>query len=158
MTSVLFVCLGNICRSPMAEAIFRDLLKNYCLDSIVRVDSAGIGNWHVGKPPHDGTCKVLSKYNISFDNIFARQVTIEDLQEFDMIIVMDKKNLRTIEGMTTGGGGNIYLLTDFISNKQEANIQDPFHTGEFEKTFQIINLGCMGLLEDIISKNTRKRQ
>lgn len=140
----------------MAEAVFRDLVRQKGLESKVQVDSAGIGEWHVGKPPHQGTCKVLSEHNITYDNIYARQVSREDLHKFDLIIVMDKKNLSTIHGMIGESNVPIYLLTDFISGSNKSEIQDPFHSGDFEEVFHLIKLGCHGLLDYILSKNNNR--
>jgi protein-tyrosine phosphatase len=149
MTSILFVCLGNICRSPMAEAIFRESVKREGLESKVRIDSAGIREWHIGKPPHEGTRQVLANRGISVDGIVGRQVTREDLEKFDCIIVMDKKNLSSIEQLAGKELPHVHLLTDFIVDSTVSEVPDPYHTGEFEKTYEIIEAGCKGLLEVI---------
>src|SRR5690606_26802126 len=93
LIKVLFVCLGNICRSPMAEAIFRDMVKREGLDAYIEVDSAGTGDWHVGKPPHEGTRRLLDSKQISYAGLVARQLTKEDLSTFDYILAMDENNL-----------------------------------------------------------------
>lgn len=151
MTSILFICHGNYCRSPMAEATFRYLLKEKGLEPNVHVDSAGIGDWHIGKPPHNKTCEILSKENIPFNGICGRQVTMEDVENFDMIIVMDKKNLSSIRQLAGNSDRHIYLLTDFINESVIVEIPDPFHTGEFENSFCLIKEGCEGLLKTITS-------
>ncbi len=89
MKKVLFVCLGNICRSPMAEAVFRDLVSREGLEDRIEIDSAGTGDWHIGHPPHQGTRKILNENNISTEGLVARKIKIEDLTEFDYIIAMD---------------------------------------------------------------------
>lgn len=152
MITILFVCLGNICRSPMAEAIFRDLVQRDGLESKFHIDSAGIREWHVGKPPHEGTRQVLAKRGISFEGLYGRQVTSDDLANFDWIIVMDKKNLASIEQIAGEKISNVHLLTDFISGSSEEEVPDPYHTGEFEKTFELIEDGCKGFLQVLISQ------
>lgn len=99
MISVLFVCLGNICRSPMAEAIFRDLAATKGLEGKIRTDSAGIGGWHIGNPPHEGTQEILRREGISFEGMLARQVREQDLTDFDYIIAMDAENIGSLRSM-----------------------------------------------------------
>ncbi|RST76320.1 low molecular weight phosphotyrosine protein phosphatase [Siminovitchia acidinfaciens] len=152
MTSVLFVCLGNICRSPMAEAIFRDLVRREGLESKIHIDSAGIREWHSGSPPHQGTQEVLAKHGISYDGIYGRQVTKGDLEKFDLIIVMDNKNLSSIRQLAEKKETHAYLLTDFILGTEYTEVPDPFHTGEFDKAYQLIEKGCQGLLETVCPK------
>ncbi|WP_077211697.1 low molecular weight protein-tyrosine-phosphatase [Bacillus dakarensis] len=152
MGSILFVCHGNICRSPMAEAIFRDLLHQHNLSKKVQIDSAGIGNWHEGNPPHQGTCKVLSSRKIPYENIVARQVTKEDLKNFDLIIVMDSRNHKAIKELAGDNDINIQYLTNFITGAEYTDIPDPYYTGDFEKAYELISTGCKGLLKKIISK------
>lgn len=92
MKRVLFVCLGNICRSPMAEAVFRNLVEKEGLAGQIKVDSAGTGDWHLGKPPHAGTRKLLDSQGIGYEGMKARQVKTDDYEQFDYIICMDSQN------------------------------------------------------------------
>ncbi|MGV2516491.1 UNVERIFIED_CONTAM: low molecular weight phosphotyrosine protein phosphatase, partial [Bacillus subtilis] len=89
MVHVLFVCLGNIFRSPMAEAVFSDMVKKNGLEDQINIDSAGIGAWHAGNPPHEGTEEILKEKGISTSGITARQVRESDLTDFDYVIAMD---------------------------------------------------------------------
>lgn len=91
--AVLFVCLGNICRSPMAEAIFRSQVEQAGLARMISCDSAGTGAWHIGKPPHPGTRRVLQKHSLATPHL-ARVVTQSDFTRFDYLIAMDRDNLR----------------------------------------------------------------
>jgi len=97
MIKVLFVCLGNICRSPMAEAVFRHYVKEAGLADKIAVDSAGTGDWHTGSPPHRGTRNVLTANRISYEGITARQITPSDMKDSHYIIVMDEQNKRDVE-------------------------------------------------------------
>ncbi len=100
-TAVLFICLGNICRSPMAEAIFRKLVTDAGLADQVEIDSAGTGEWHVGSPPHHGTQAILRKNGVSFDGQRARQIQPVDLGHYDYLIVMDSSNLDDVQAAGT---------------------------------------------------------
>ncbi|RAK19189.1 protein-tyrosine phosphatase [Anoxybacillus vitaminiphilus] len=150
MVKVLFVCLGNICRSPMAEAIFRDLVKKEGLEDKIIIDSAGTGNWHIGKPPHQGTQQILMKNNISFEGIRARQVVKEDLETFDYIIAMDVENLGNLRRLAGyNKTGFIGRLLDFVPDSDIADVPDPYYTGNFDEVYELIQKGCKNLLETI---------
>ncbi|MFY0543848.1 low molecular weight protein-tyrosine-phosphatase [Brevibacillus sp. H7] len=148
MVHVLFVCLGNICRSPMAEAVFRHLLAEEGLSERIAVDSAGIGGWHAGEPPHAGTRKVLSEREIAHDTIRARQITPEDFDRYDYIICMDEENLAALQRMAPKGK-QVYRLLDFAAHLPERNVEDPYYTGRFNYVYELVEAGCRGLLEHI---------
>ncbi|GGE18718.1 phosphotyrosine protein phosphatase [Marinithermofilum abyssi] len=152
MVSVLFVCLGNICRSPMAEAIFRHQVKEAGLESHIRVDSAGTGDWHVGEPPHKGTRKVLAGLGISDEGIRARQVTREDLDDFDYIVAMDDQNISSLRQLAGDPDTKVYRLTDFIPDTAYNEVPDPYFTGDFDETYRLVEAGCRGLLQTIRDK------
>lgn len=150
MVKVLFVCLGNICRSPMAEAIFRDLVKKEGLEENFVIDSAGTGNWHVGKPPHRGTQEILQKHAIDFSGIRARQISEEDLRTFDYIIAMDVENLGNLRRLAGYNKvGFIGRLLDFVLDSDLTDVPDPYYTGNFEEVYELIQKGCRHLLETI---------
>ncbi|WP_099355476.1 low molecular weight protein-tyrosine-phosphatase [Fredinandcohnia onubensis] len=154
MIKVLFVCLGNICRSPMAEAIFRDLVQKEGLADRIQVDSAGTGDWHIGHPPHKGTQTILTKYNISFEGIKARQVLPEDLGQFDYIIAMDSDNLGNLQKMITGEKtGRIQRLLDFVDESKITDVPDPYYTGNFDEVYELVTNGCKRLLDVIKNEN-----
>src|SRR5690606_10512989 len=96
MVRVVFVCLGNICRSPMAEAVFRHKVKQAGLDDWIAIDSAGTGDWHIGHPPHEGTRKLLDSKRIHWEGMKARQVKENDFHDFDYIIAMDQSNVNDL--------------------------------------------------------------
>ncbi|MBM7704316.1 low molecular weight protein-tyrosine-phosphatase [Metabacillus iocasae] len=153
MIKVLFVCLGNICRSPMAEAVFRDLVEKRGLSDRIKVDSAGTGDWHIGHPPHEGTRGILTEKNISFEGMKARQVIMEDLSAFDYIIGMDAENmgnLRRLAGFNkTGYMGR---LLDFVPKAKIEDVPDPYFTGNFDEVYELVTEGCSRLLDYIVKE------
>ncbi|UFU00009.1 low molecular weight phosphotyrosine protein phosphatase [Radiobacillus kanasensis] len=150
MVRVLFLCLGNICRSPMAEAVFRHFIKIEGLEQDIEVDSAGIGSWHEGNPPHQGTQSILNQHSISFDGMVARQVKEQDKDDFHYIIAMDDQNIQDLkEFIPVSEGVVIKKLTDYISDKTVVHVPDPYFTGDFDYTYKLISEGCRELLEQI---------
>ncbi|WP_096188523.1 low molecular weight protein-tyrosine-phosphatase [Evansella halocellulosilytica] len=153
MVKVLFVCLGNICRSPMAEAIFQDKVKKAGLEDQFQIDSAGTGDWHVGNPPHEGTIEILKHCEIDHQHLRARQVVKDDLKTFDYIIGMDASNignLHRMKGFTESG--EIARLLDFVVEGQVEDVPDPYFTGNFTETYELVEEGCERLLTYIREK------
>lgn len=157
MINVLFVCLGNICRSPMAEAVFRHQLKERHLENRISVDSAGTGDWHLGKPPHEGTRKLLDQYGISYDGMRARQVLMQDYQEFDYIVCMDSNNERDVRqlfGSNSCGHAKVFKFMDLLPENSSDDVPDPYYTGNFDEVYELVSKGCKRLIEQIGAENS----
>ncbi|MGN7477834.1 low molecular weight protein-tyrosine-phosphatase [Solibacillus silvestris] len=149
MKQVLFVCLGNICRSPMAEAVMRDLVEKRALTDEIKVDSAGTSNYHIGEPPHKGTKAKLQEVGIATSGMQARQLRSSDLQNFDYIVCMDESNVKnTIEMLRAEGDAKVFRFLDLTTHKKD--VPDPWYTGDFQETYELCIEGCEALLERIL--------
>jgi len=145
----MFVCLGNICRSPMAEAVFRHLVKQKGLGDKIFADSCGTARYHIDKPPHEGTRAILNLHGISYAGIKASQLEKRHLSEFDGIVAMDSENLSDILRIKNKNSTAwVKLLSDF-SKGNWRDVPDPYYTGDFELTYKLITEGCEMLLEHI---------
>lgn len=147
MIKVNFVCLGNICRSPMAEAVFRKLVQDEGLGDRIEVDSSGTSDWHIGKVPHEGTIDILKKNQISTEGMFARQYESSDIEYFDYIIAMDESNIENMLKMTNGMASlKVHRLLDLVEKSSIKDVPDPYFTGDFEQTYDLVTQGCVALL------------
>ncbi|RAL26640.1 low molecular weight protein-tyrosine-phosphatase [Thermoflavimicrobium daqui] len=156
MVSVLFVCLGNICRSPMAEAVFRYHVSKAGLSDQIQIDSAGTGDWHIGEPPHQGTRLKLQEKGISHEGMRARQVQLTDFDQFDYIIGMDDKNIASLRQLQKQGKAKIYRFVDFTPDLEYEKVPDPWYTGDFNETYRLVEAGSHKLLQQIIEEHHLK--
>ncbi len=147
---VVFVCMGNICRSPMAEAIFMDKVQRAGLERQITADSCGTGGWHAGDAPHPGTQRILREHGIP-SNHQARQITRGDLRA-DYLIAMDRENLDGIRqlGDTSAEVG---LLLDYVPELNVREVPDPYYSEYFDETYRLIEVGCEKLLAHIRRQN-----
>ncbi len=150
MINVLFICLGNICRSPMAEAVFRDLVKRKELVDHFHIDSVGTGNYHAGEKAHSGTRRVLAAHDIQCHSL-SRQVTAADLAESDYIIAMDRRNLSDLRSMAhkVSFDDRLHTLLSFAEGEHISDVPDPYYSGNFEEVYRLVKAGCRGLLAHI---------
>lgn len=150
-TSVLFVCLGNICRSPLAEGVFRELVSGQGLEGEFYIDSAGTGAYHAGEAPDPRSVAVAEVHDVRLAGL-ARQVTPRDLENFDWVVAMDDDNRRSLRSLhTEGAGARIVLMRDFDSEGAGGDVPDPYYGGAdgFGQVYDIVNRSCRGLLEEL---------
>lgn len=146
--NVLFVCLGNICRSPMAEAVFRDLVQKEAVVHHFEIASAGTGDWHVGEPPHRGTRETLKRHGIEPNGLVAKQVSQAMLDAADYVVVMDNENMADLRSWRTDRN-KVSRLLDFAPDAEERDVPDPYYDGRFELVYQLVGKGSAGLLKHI---------
>ena len=151
-TAVLFVCLGNICRSPLAEGVFLDLVERAGRSDSYVVDSAGTGAWHVGERPDPRSVQVAAAHGVTLPGT-ARQVTSEDLDRFDLVVAMDRENLEALKRMATSDEqlARLHLLRTFDADADDDQVPDPYYGGPggFEKVYRQVDAACRGLLESL---------
>ena len=148
---VLFVCLGNICRSPTAEGVFRHLLETRGLERRVSVDSCGIGPWHVGKEPDSRACEAALRRGIDLSTLRARQLADEDFHRFDYLLAMDHDNLAAIEARCpVDSQAHVGLFLAFAGQDDSA-VPDPYYGGDtgFETVLDLVEAASLGLIEEI---------
>lgn len=148
MIKLLFVCLGNICRSPMAEFVMKDLVKREGLAAQVEIASAATSTEEIGNPVYPPARELLARHGISCQGKTARQMTKGDYQYYDRIIGMDRSNLRNMQRIAGGDpAGKLHLLMDYTDHPRD--VADPWYTRNFEDTWRDVNAGCQGLLDQL---------
>jgi len=149
---ILFVCLGNICRSPMAEGLFRRELERRGLDHLVQVDSAGTGPWHVGEPPDARAQRAIARRGVDISSLRGRQVKHADLNAFDLILAMDGENLSDLLAMANDEqAGRIRLFLEFAPQAGTREVPDPYYGGEegFEHVLDLLQQAASGLADHV---------
>ena len=146
MIKVLFVCFGNICRSPMGEFILKDLVKKENLENKFEIASAGTSSEEFGNPVYYLAKEKLLEHNITCDGKVARKIRLEDYLYYDYILAMENSNIRDINRIFNKNlEGKVYRLLDFINNPRD--IDDPWYTRNFDKAYQEIFEGCEAFLK-----------
>lgn len=144
--------MGNICRSPLAEGVFRHLAAEADLAAHFTVDSAGIGAWHEGERPDPRSIQVAAEHGVALEGT-ARQIVAEDLRTFDVVLAMDRDNLAALEELSASAGGTarLHLLREFDPGADGDEVPDPYYGGPhgFERTYRMIHAACEGLLREL---------
>ena len=152
--SVLFVCLGNICRSPTAECIFREKAKISKLD--IFCDSAGTASWHVGSFPYEPMQLAAKNRGFDMSKLRARQIKLADFNEFDLLVVMDQENRSNLQNLCPEQSDKVHLLTDYLLEDLEYDyVPDPYYTRNFNQTLDITEVSLNGLVESIRNHNNK---
>ena len=149
MTNILFICHGNICRSPMAEFVMKHLVKEANLDNEFHIASAATSREELGNPVYPPARRKLAEHGISCGGHASRQLTAQDYGKYDLLIGMDSANLRNMHRICGGDpNGKMHLLMEY-AGRSGAEVADPWYTGNFEATWQDVLAGCQGLLEKL---------
>ncbi len=152
ITKILFVCLGNICRSPMAEFVMKDIVDKAGLSHEFEIASAATSTYEIGNPVYPPARKKLAEHGIDCAGKTARQITQRDYDYYDYIVAMDQSNLRNLRAMLgEDKHKKISLLMDYTN--RPADVADPWYTGDFQATWDDVSEGCTELLTFIMNKN-----
>lgn len=157
MIHVLFVCLGNICRSPLAEGVFKHQILEDGLEKKIFVESAGTSGWHIGDRPDPRSIEVARENGIDLDS-YGRKAISDDFAEFDYIIAMDQNNfadMRSLDGSSKKGAAKLYVMRDFDEIGKGQDVPDPYYGGDegFNYVFELLDRSCRNLLEEIKETN-----
>ncbi len=153
MTQVLFVCMGNICRSPTAEGVVRKIINNNELGGIIKVDSAGTHGYHLGEPPDPRTCEAALKRGIDLSGLRARKVVPDDFERFDLLLAMDHDNLALLKrGARPEHHAKLGLFMHYASRYRADEVPDPYYGGDqgFELVLDMAEDAGQGLIETLL--------
>ena len=155
---VLFVCMGNICRSPTAEGVFRKIVSDAGLGEYIHVDSAGTHSYHVNQPPDRRAQDAAERRGFVLDNIRSRRINMEDFEQFDYILAMDMDNLLTLQESAPEHHHRckVSLFLEFAKSVRELEVPDPYYGGPagFEHVLDLVDEASRGLLETLKQKNS----
>ena len=152
-TKILFVCMGNICRSPTAEGSFRSIVSKLELSDFFEIDSAGTHAYHIGNPPDSRSQLSARKYGVELSNQRARQVHESDFYYYDHIIAMDSDNIDILKSICpTDSQTQIKLLLDYLPDADFKSVPDPYFAGKFDEVFEMVYAACTSFLENLVKK------
>jgi len=152
-TKVLFVCMGNICRSPTAEGAFRSIILKQKLSDFFEIDSAGTHAYHIGNPPDSRSQQTARKYGVDLSNQRARKVNESDFYYYDYIIAMDTDNIEILRSIRpTNSQSQIKLLLDYLPDVSIQSVPDPYFEGKFDEVFRMVYTACTSFLENLVKK------
>ncbi|MEJ2609307.1 MAG: low molecular weight phosphotyrosine protein phosphatase [Candidatus Thiodiazotropha sp.] len=154
--NVLFVCMGNICRSPTAQGVFRNLVNTEGLSDIIRTDSAGTIDYHTGGKADRRARETALKHGIDLSDLRARMVVVEDFERFDYVIAMDQSNYDDLKALCPPGAEDrLHLFLDFAPQQPVREVPDPYYGGGagFERVFDLVEQASQGLLQYIHQKH-----
>ena len=143
------VCLGNICRSPLAEGILKSKIELANLDWTV--DSAGTSSWHVGEKPHKGSIAIAKENAIDITNQRGRQFSVRDFDEFDLILAMDSENYQNIIQLAKDNSqeNKVKLMLNYVHPDSNMAVPDPYYTGDFQEVYDLLDLACTNLMAEL---------
>ena len=148
---VLFVCLGNICRSPTGECLLRAAVVDQGLEELVEIDSAGTGAWHIGESPDRRMSAAAAQRGYSLRGS-SRQVTAGELPDWSMVVAMDRQNLADLQDLAGGHEVSLRLFSEFLPPGANPDVPDPYYSGGFDRAIELIEEGCVNLLEELVEE------
>jgi protein-tyrosine phosphatase len=156
---VLFVCMGNICRSPTAEAVFRHYVENAGLSEQIQIDSAGTHDYHIGDPPDARTRRAAQQRGYDMEGLCGRQVEAEDFKRFDYVLAMDRANLAILQRLAPSASGTqAQLFLEYARHHAEREVPDPYYGGAdgFERVLDMVEDAAEGLLQHIRQRHLER--
>ena len=157
MIRVLFVCLGNICRSPTAEGVFRDVVSRAGLEERIEIDSAGTHAYHIGSPPDSRAQQAARRRGIDLSGLRGRKAVQADFEYFDFVLAMDEENLDNLLAICPEGlEGKAQLFLDYAPHRPEREVPDPYYGGDagFERVLDMVEEASQGLLAEIRKRHS----